>query len=162
MTPMMEQYFEIKNKGKKVKKVTFYDSLKIIPFGVSKIAKSFNLPISKLEIDYNAYRELGHTLTKQEIDYIKNDVTKTQLDILINANVSLVKLYFRIGKIISENFNWGNKIVKNIAIELKLAFQNLKGFSERNLNYMKAFYEEYKDDDNFLHLGAKLLWKYVI
>ena len=71
----IEVYFEIKNKGKKVKKVTFYDSLKIIPFGVSKIAKSFNLPISKLEIDYNAYREIGHTLTQQEIDYIKNDVT---------------------------------------------------------------------------------------
>ena len=71
----IEVYFEIKNKGKKVKKVTFYDSLKIIPFGVSKIAKSFNLPISKLEIDYNAYREVGHTLTQQEIDYIKNDVT---------------------------------------------------------------------------------------
>ena len=33
------------------------------------------------------------------IENIKNDVTKTQLDILIKANVSLVKLYFRIGKI---------------------------------------------------------------
>ena len=35
----------------------------------------------------------------QEIfENIKNDVTKTQLEIMINANVNLVKLYFRIGK----------------------------------------------------------------
>ena len=96
------------------------------------------------------------------IETIKNDVTKTQLEIVMNANSNLVNLYYRIGKIISENFCWGNKFVSNIAIELKLAFPNLKGFSERNLNYMKAFYEEYKDDNKFLHLGAKLPWKHNV
>ena len=43
------------------------------------------------------------------IENIKNDVTKTQLDILINANVNLVNLYYRLGKILSENSKWGNK-----------------------------------------------------
>ena len=38
-------YFEKGNKT--VKKVTFIDSLKIIPFSVEQIAKSFNLEISK-------------------------------------------------------------------------------------------------------------------
>ena len=42
------------------------DSLKIIPFSVEEIAKSFKLPISKLEIDYKAKREVGHILTEQE------------------------------------------------------------------------------------------------
>lgn len=46
----MTIYFEVKNK--RTKKATFYDSLKIIPFSVKQIAKSFNLPIDKLEIDY--------------------------------------------------------------------------------------------------------------
>ena len=80
----------------------------------------------------------------------------------MNANSNLVNLYFRIEKIIYENFSWGSKFVSNVATELKLTFPNLKGFSERNLNYMKAFYEEYKDDDEFLHLGAKLPWKHNI
>ena len=75
----MGQFYQItlyfKKGNKRVKKVTFIDSLKIIPFSVEQIAKSFNLPISKLEIDYNEVREKGHILTKQEIDYIKNDVT---------------------------------------------------------------------------------------
>lgn len=95
-------------------------------------------------------------------DDIKKDVKDTQLEIMINANTNLVNLYYRIGKIISENFTWGNKFVENIALELKDTFPTLKGFSVRNLNYMKAFYEEYKDDDEFLHLGAKLPWKHNI
>lgn len=50
------------------------DSLKIIPFSVEVIAQSFKLSISKLEIDYKAYREPGHELTDEEIAYIQNDV----------------------------------------------------------------------------------------
>ena len=68
----IEVYFKVK--GKKVQKATFIDSLKIIPFSVSGIAKSFGLPISKLELDYNKPRELGHVLEPEEIEYIKNDV----------------------------------------------------------------------------------------
>lgn len=65
-------YFEKKNK--KVHKVTFFDSLKIIPFSVDAIAKSFNLEISKLKIDYKKERPKGHELTLEEKEYIKNDV----------------------------------------------------------------------------------------
>ena len=66
----MEICFERKEK----KSLTVYDSLKILPFSVAAIAKGFNLPISKLEIDYNETREKGHILTKEEIDYLRNDV----------------------------------------------------------------------------------------
>ena len=83
-------------------------------------------------------------------------VTNTQLEIMINANKKLINLYYNIGKIISDNYKWGNKFVDNLALELKLSFPNLKGFSARNLNYMKAFYEEYKNDKKFLQLVAKL------
>lgn len=68
----MEICFE--RKGKEKKSLTIYDSLKILPFSVAAIAKGFNLPISKLEIDYNETREKGHILTKEEIGYLRNDV----------------------------------------------------------------------------------------
>lgn len=58
----------------KTEKITIYDSLKILPFSVEAIAKGFNLPISKLKIDYDEKREIGHILTPQEIDYLRNDV----------------------------------------------------------------------------------------
>ena len=99
----------------------------------------------------------------QEIyNNIKNDVKSTQLKVMTNANADLVNLYYRIGKTINENYTWGNKFVENLALELKLTFPNLKGFSVRNLNYMKAFYNEYKNDNEFLQLVAKLPWKHNI
>lgn len=80
-------YFE---KGKsKTKKVTFYDSLKIIPFSVEEIAKSFNLSISKLTLDYDKVRKIGHVLTKEETEYIKNDVliVAKALKVLFDENL---------------------------------------------------------------------------
>ena len=68
----MTLYF--KKQNKKVHKVTFIDSLKILPFSVKQIAKSFNLPISKLKLDYKKERKKGHILTNDEKEYIKNDV----------------------------------------------------------------------------------------
>lgn len=70
----VEVIFE--KKGKKVNKVVFQDSLKLIPLSVDAIAKSFKLPISKLEIDYEAHNNLpiGSPLTKEEEEYIKHDV----------------------------------------------------------------------------------------
>ena len=61
-------------KGHHTNKVVFQDSLKILNFSVEAIAKGFNLPIRKLKIDYKAKREIGHILTSEEVDYIKNDV----------------------------------------------------------------------------------------
>ena len=84
----IEVYFKVK--GKKVNKVTFHDSLKLLNFSVEDIAKSFDLPISKLELDYTAYREVGHKLTPHEIDYIRNDVEimARALDILYKQNMT--------------------------------------------------------------------------
>ena len=67
----IEVYFEV---GKKTRKVTFQDSMKIINQSVDSIAKTFKLPESKLSIDYNQPRKRGHILTKEEEEYIKHDV----------------------------------------------------------------------------------------
>jgi hypothetical protein len=61
-------------KGKKTKFVEIFDSLKILPFKVKDIANGFNLPISKLEIDYNEIREIGYILSTEEVNYLRNDV----------------------------------------------------------------------------------------
>ena len=68
----IEIYFEVLKS--RVNKVTIYDSLKILNMSVDRVAKGFNLPIQKLELDYTKYREVGHVLTNEEVEYIKNDV----------------------------------------------------------------------------------------
>jgi hypothetical protein len=61
-------------KGKKKLHTVIYDSLKKLPFKVKDIAKSFKLDLRKGEIDYDAPRPVGHTITEEEYAYIKNDI----------------------------------------------------------------------------------------
>ena len=71
------QFYSIeiyKRAGKYPNKITLYDSMKIFNFSVDKVAKGFDLPLSKLELDYNTYREVGHQLTEHEVEYILHDV----------------------------------------------------------------------------------------
>ena len=68
----IEVIFERKNKS--INKVVFQNSFNLIPLSVKKIARAFKLPISKLEIDYDEEREIGHKLTEEEKAYISNDV----------------------------------------------------------------------------------------
>lgn len=76
--------------GKYPNKVTIYDSLKILNFSVEQIAKDFSLPIRKLTLDYDTYREIGHELTEHEIDYIRCDVEvmSRALDIMFKENLT--------------------------------------------------------------------------
>jgi hypothetical protein len=73
-------------KGKKKLHTVIYDSLKKLPFPVKKIAKDFELPMEKGDIDYHEYRPIGHTITEEEQKYINNDIEiiaealKIQLD----------------------------------------------------------------------------------
>lgn len=70
----IEVFFTVK--GKHVNKVTFLDSLKLIPLSVDAIAKSFKLPLQKGKIDYDRHNLLpeGSELTSEEKEYIAHDV----------------------------------------------------------------------------------------
>lgn len=67
--------YKIGKTGKRTKLHTvIYDSLKKLPFPVKKIAKDFQLETLKGDIDYHTYRPVGHTVTEEEYQYIKNDI----------------------------------------------------------------------------------------
>lgn len=63
-------------KGKNIRKVTIWDSMKLLPFGVEGTAKAFRLPYGKLKIDYDCHNNLpyGAPITKEEEAYIIRDV----------------------------------------------------------------------------------------
>ena len=105
----IEIFFETQNK-KHINKVTIYDSLKILNFSVEQIAKDFNLPIRKLELDYKTNREVGHILTEHEVDYIRNDVEimARALEIMFNQNLTKMT----IGSDALDNYKKMNKNFK--------------------------------------------------
>ena len=73
------------------------------------------------------------------------------------VNSNLIMLYFKLGKIVSENKQYGNNFTKQVSTELKLTFPNMKGLSERNIRSMRLFYEENVEDEN----GNSLLPNYL-
>lgn len=97
---------------------------------------------------------------KDLVLYAKEDILKTRFKVQENANMELIRLYFRLGKIVSENARYGNKFIKDFSIALKLEFPDSTGFSTRNLSRMKKFYEEYKDLSNLPMALAKLPWSH--
>lgn len=52
----------------------FRDSLKKLPMSVDNVAKAFNLPFGKGEIDYDAPRPVGYEPTDDELDYLDRDI----------------------------------------------------------------------------------------
>lgn len=56
------------------KPIKIWDSLKIFNFSVDEIAKSFNMDTLKGSIDYDMPRPHGYIPTKEEYEYVYNDV----------------------------------------------------------------------------------------
>ena len=99
---------------------------------------------------------------KQIINVIKSDIKESQLKTAIQVNNNLIGLYFRLGKILYDNYKYGNKFIDEVARELKLEYPNTTGYSVRNLKYMKKLYTEYKDDKVMQQFVAQVPWGHNI
>jgi len=53
---------------------------------------------------------------------------------------------------------WGAKVTDRLAHDLKTAFPEVKGFSPRNLKYMRRFAEAWPDQEFVQQLLHKLPW----
>ncbi len=56
------------------KTIEFRDSLKLLPFSLDRIGKSFHTKHQKLEMEYTGFRYAGCKITPEETEYLKNDV----------------------------------------------------------------------------------------
>ena len=70
---------------------------------------------------------------KEIVVKIIDDIKNTQKSIFAGANKNLLDLYYRIGEHIDKNANWGNKFIDNLAMDIKINFPKIKGFSIRDL-----------------------------
>lgn len=92
---------------------------------------------------------------------LKEKVTVTRYKAAFSVNKELVLLYYHIGKqilAVQNKKGWGAKIIYLLSKDLQLAFTEMKGFSTRNLKYMRKFAEEYQDPKFVQQLVAQLLW----
>ena len=79
----------------------------------------------------------------------------------INAEVTL--LYWDIGQDILQrqaSEGWGSKVIARLSQDLKREFPETKGFSTRNLNYMRKLAEAYPDREIVQRCAAQIPWRH--
>lgn len=87
---------------------------------------------------------------KNWIQDLKLRIYSAQLKASVSVNSEMIMLYWDIGKSIVEKqneFNWGSKIVEEMAKDLKSELPDTNGFSRSNLFAMRKFYLFYRESE---------------
>ena len=77
---------------------------------------------------------------------VKQRIALAQTRAILSVNSELIELYWSIGNMLDErqkNEGWGAGIVPKLALDIQNEMPETKGFSERNIKTMLAFYREY-------------------
>lgn len=77
---------------------------------------------------------------------IENLIEQAKLNAAIHVNTDMLSLYWTIGNdIIQEQktHGWGSQVIEQLSIDLTRKFPNDKGYSVRNLHYMRRLAENY-------------------
>ncbi len=96
---------------------------------------------------------------------LKLRIRSAQVRASLAVNQALVLLYWQMGRDIltrQTQENWGAKVIDRLAGDLKVAFPEMKGFSPRNLKYMRAFAEAWPDEAIVQGVLAQLTWYHNI
>ncbi len=92
---------------------------------------------------------------------LKARIHSAQQRAALEVNRELVLLYWQIGRDIlarQAEQGWGAKVIERLAHDLRTAFPDMKGFSPRNLKYMRAFAEAWPEAAFVQEVLAQLPW----
>jgi len=92
---------------------------------------------------------------------LKERVASSRYKAALSVNREMILLYHHIGTQILEAQNkagWGAKVIDQLSKDLASEFPEMKGFSMRNLKYMRKFASEYPDLQFVQEVLAQLTW----
>jgi predicted nuclease of restriction endonuclease-like (RecB) superfamily len=95
------------------------------------------------------------------LEELKDKIKQAQHKAILSVNKEMILLYWDIGATILKRQGeqgWGAKIINQLAQDLIKSFPNMRGFSSRNLKYMRAFAEAYQDKQIVQQLVAQIPW----
>ena len=88
-------------------------------------------------------------------------IKTAQQNVIATANQELIKLYWSVGKYVSDRLatsEWGQKTIEQLAAFIQSQEPELKGFEKRNLYRMRQFYETYPNPEIVSSLLTQLSW----
>ncbi len=92
---------------------------------------------------------------------LKTRIRAARTRAALAVNNELILLYWQIGRDIlerQEREGWGAKVIERLANDLRHEFPDMKGFSPRNLKYMRKFAESWPDEQFVQQVVAQLPW----
>lgn len=96
---------------------------------------------------------------------LKQRIRSAQVKAALSVNRELVLLYWQIGDDIltrQEREGWGAKVIDRLSSDLIIEFPEMKGFSVRNLKYMRKFAGAWRDKAIVQELLAQITWYHHI
>jgi Protein of unknown function (DUF1016). len=114
---------------------------------------------------------IAPTITELPTDYfdwladLKQRIQHERFRVILVSNAAMVLLYWDIGERILEKQNaqgWGAKTIDRLALDLHKLFPDMKGFSPRNLKYMRAFASAWPERKIVQTALAQLTWYHNI
>ncbi len=96
---------------------------------------------------------------------LKENIAQKRLQAVLASNAMMVLLYWDIGQRIlaqQKEHGWGARIIDRLALDLRDAFPEMKGFSPRNLKYMRAFASAWPKREIVQEVLARLPWYHNI
>ncbi len=99
---------------------------------------------------------------KTWLEKLKYKISVSQLKAAVSVNTQLMELYWDLAKeIITKQYesSWGDAILEQLSIDLRLSFPNIKGFSRRNLYAIRQWYLFYSPSSEFVPQAvAQIPW----
>lgn len=99
---------------------------------------------------------------KPWLNSIKQKIKFAQLTVAVKINSQLMELYWDLAKEIvskQKEANWGDSILEQLSIDLKLSFPTVNGFSRRNLYAIRQWYLFYESIDSIVPQAvAQIPW----
>jgi predicted nuclease of restriction endonuclease-like (RecB) superfamily len=92
---------------------------------------------------------------------LKQRVERARQRAAASVNRELVTLYWQIGRDIlarQQQQGWGARVIDQLARDLKAAFPDMKGFSPRNLKYMRTLAQAWPEAEFVQQPAAQLPW----
>jgi predicted nuclease of restriction endonuclease-like (RecB) superfamily len=92
---------------------------------------------------------------------LKTRIAEARARASLSANRELIVLYWQIGRDIrgrQRKEGWGAQVIDRLAHDLGRAFPEMKGFSVRNLQYMRKFAEAYPRPSIVQQVAAQIPW----
>lgn len=96
----------------------------------------------------------------QVLESVKARIQEAQYKAVLGANREQILLFWNIGNVIIENNKYGSGFIENLSRDIKTEFPGAKGYSERNLRYMRKFAELVTDEEKLQTVSAVLSWSH--